>query len=67
MQSFCDVVVWKTPIQQNGELIGYEIEFTNPGAQQTVAKQVGVDGNYYIVRDEDKFDDPQTTVIRVNL
>ena len=67
MQSFCDVVVWKTPIQQNGELIGYETEFTNPGARQTVTKQVSIDGNYYIIQDEDKFNDPQTTVVRVKL
>lgn len=46
VQRLCTVVVWQAPLQPNGQIVGYDLEFLNSGQSNIRSLDTGV--NFYI-------------------
>ena len=64
-QSLCNVVVWGMPVNPNGEILRYEVQFYVPGTQLEVAKEIPHDRTFYIVEYADKLSLYGGTFVRV--
>ena len=52
LQSFGDVIVWNEPLNPNGQIIEYEIQFFIPDTQQRITRSRNSQGTFYAVQDE---------------
>ena len=65
VQSYGDVVVWNEPLNPNGQITEYEIQFLISGTQLRITRSRNSQGTFYIVQDEDKLGEIQNTYFRV--
>ena len=54
LQSFDDVIVWNEPLNPNGQIIEYEIQFFIPNTQLRITRSRNNQGTFYAVQDEDR-------------
>ena len=65
IQSLCNVVVWGTSLNPNGDITGYEAQFYIPGTEVALLKEIAQDRTFYIVEEEDKLSKPLNVLVRV--
>ena len=53
------------PVNPNGELLGYQVQFYVPGTQLEAAKEIPHDRTFYIVKSDDKLSVYGGTFVRV--
>ena len=67
VQFYGDVVVWNEPLNPNGQITEYEIQFLIPGTQLRINRSRNSRGTFYAVREEDKLGGIQDTYFRVRI
>lgn len=67
VQSYGDVVVWNEPLNPNGQITEYEIQFLVPGTQLRITRSRNIQGTFYAVQDDDKLGGTQNTYVRVRI
>ena len=67
VQSYGDVVVWNEPLNPNGLITEYEIQFLVPGTQLRITRSRNSQGTFYTVQNEDKLGRLQNTYFRVRI
>ena len=61
----CNVVVWDSPYNPEGNLIGYAVQFYIPGTQNEKVRVITQNRAFYVVQDEDKFDRSHSVFTKV--
>ena len=67
LQSFGDVVVWNEPLNPNGQIIEYEIQFFIPNTQLRITRSRNSQGTFYAVQDEDRLGENAHFRVRIPL
>ena len=69
VQGLCSNVVWYRPEVSREGIDGYDVRLYHPqSAHQNVTRRVGVNGTFYIVKDEDRLINNHTgTLVQVEL
>lgn len=65
VQALCNIVIWGAPLNPNGKVTEFEVEFFIPDADVTIVRHVPKDRTFYIVEEEDKLSDIINILIRV--
>ena len=67
LQSFDDVIVWNEPLNPNGQIIEYEIQFFIPNTQLRITRSRNNQGTFYAVQDEDRLGENAHFRVRIPL
>ena len=67
LQSFDDVIVWNEPLNPNGQIIEYEIQFFIPDTQLRITRSRNNQGTFYAVQDEDRLGENPHFRVRIPL
>ena len=54
MKSLCTIVLWGQPSQPNGEVIGFNVQFSIPGIWNGALYRKQMDDIHHMVQDSDK-------------
>ena len=67
LQSFGDVVVWNEPLNPNGQITEYEIQFFIPDTQLRITRSRNSQGTFYTVQGEDRLGENAHFRVRILL
>ena len=67
LQSFDDVIVWNEPLNPNGQIIEYEIQFFIPDTQLRITRSRNNQGTFYAIQDEDRLGENAHFRVRIPL
>ena len=65
VQSFGGVVVWNKPLNSNGQIAEYNIQFLVPGTQSRMNRSRNGQGTFYSVQNQDRVGGMDNTYFRV--